>query len=399
MSIYKRIEKFNSGLIPDKVAIKYELMSQDPFVFFRGTDHIFYEDLSSQPFPPSPICWICGDLHLENFGSFKGDNRLVYFDLNDFDESILAPVKWEVVRVITSILVGFHSLKITDEEALKSVRMFLKKYSKILEHGKPKYIEPKIASGIVKKFLNKVESRSDKDLLKGRTILKNGELRLNKYKGKQLKIEAGLKKRLIDVFIPWMESNNHAPNNYRVLDVRFRIAGTGSLGISRYVFLIQKIKDKNKHMLIDMKEESHSSLLPYVKIQQPVWKSEAERMIAVQRIMQNTSPAQLSCIEFEGKQFVMQELQPTKDRINFELIEERFDDVCNVVEDMALVTASAHLRGAGRKGCCVVDELMVMGANNDWHDELITYALKYKKTVIKDFEEFKEVYKTKTQKK
>jgi folate-binding protein YgfZ len=26
---------------------------------------------------------------LENFGAFKGNNRLVYFDLNDFDESVL----------------------------------------------------------------------------------------------------------------------------------------------------------------------------------------------------------------------------------------------------------------------------------------------------------------------
>ncbi len=74
------------------VQIKYKLMTENMFRFFRGTCHLFYEDLSkTNTIPPAPLTWICGDLHLENFGSYKGDNRLVYFDLNDFDESILAP--------------------------------------------------------------------------------------------------------------------------------------------------------------------------------------------------------------------------------------------------------------------------------------------------------------------
>ncbi len=44
----------------------------------------FYEDLQDVPLPQSPNTWICGDLHLENFGSYKANNKLVYFDLNDF---------------------------------------------------------------------------------------------------------------------------------------------------------------------------------------------------------------------------------------------------------------------------------------------------------------------------
>lgn len=392
MQIFDRIIAFNKDSLSRMASLKYKLISHDLFGFFRGTNHIFYEDLAANPLIQSPVCWICGDLHLENFGSFKGDNRLVYFDLNDFDESILAPVNFEVVRVVTSILIGFHSLKITDEEALKSVKMFLKKYSKVLQEGKPRYIEPNIASGIVKKFLKKVECRSDLDLLKARTKFSKGKLNLTKYKNRQLKIDKKLKKELIEAFIPWMESNNKAPNHYRVLDVRFRVAGTGSLGIHRYMFLIQKVTDDKKHMLIDMKQAIPSSLKPYVSVPQPKWSSEAERMITVQKIMQNTSPAQLSRIKFQGNFYVMQELQPTKDRINFELIENRIDDVCNVIDDMALITASAHLRGAGRKGSCTVDDLMAFGADNSWHEGLITYALKYKNTVIADYNQFRAEY-------
>ena len=88
----RRIVEFNKGFLENMVEIKYELMRENLFRFYRGTDHLFYEDLSKVgDFPDSPLTWICGDLHLENYGTYKSDNRLVYFDLNDFDESILAP--------------------------------------------------------------------------------------------------------------------------------------------------------------------------------------------------------------------------------------------------------------------------------------------------------------------
>jgi uncharacterized protein (DUF2252 family) len=103
-NIFTRIEEFNKSGIPDMVKLKYRFMGENMFRFYRGTCHIFYEDLRAKGnILPSPQTWISGDLHLENFGSFKGDNRLVYFDINDFDEAILAPASWELVRIVTSV--------------------------------------------------------------------------------------------------------------------------------------------------------------------------------------------------------------------------------------------------------------------------------------------------------
>ncbi len=102
--ITERILAFNRHSEPRLAAMKYELMLENTFRFFRGSCHIFYEDLiANADLPLSPTCWICGDLHVENFGSYRGDNRLVYFDLNDFDEAMLAPVLWDIVRMTTSI--------------------------------------------------------------------------------------------------------------------------------------------------------------------------------------------------------------------------------------------------------------------------------------------------------
>src|SRR5450631_977682 len=131
--ITERIIQFNSSVKPELVSLKYKLMAENAFRFFRGTCHIFYEDLSAAAsLPSSPVSWNCGDLHIENFGSYRGDNHLVYFDLNDFDESILAPVLWDLVRMTTSILLAFDSLKINGERASRAVEIFLKVFTDVL---------------------------------------------------------------------------------------------------------------------------------------------------------------------------------------------------------------------------------------------------------------------------
>src|SRR5689334_21903228 len=164
--IRDRINAFNKGVPLFLLKVKYKRMAESAFRFFRGSCHLFYEDLGkSNSFPSSPACWITGDLHIENFGSYKGDNGLVYFDVNDFDEGVLAPVSWEVARMVTSIFVGFDDLQIDRAETEKVVSLFLNTYSSVLATGKPRYIEARVARGIVRDFLEKVSERTVGELL------------------------------------------------------------------------------------------------------------------------------------------------------------------------------------------------------------------------------------------
>ena len=140
-SIAERIKQFNSGRLPAYTALKYESMAENPFRFLRGTCHLFYEDLHhSDALPQYPLTWVSGDLHLENFGTYKGDNRLVYFDLNDFDEGLLAPATWELARMVTSIFTGFESLDVRKKEARRVANAFLGRYSAILSKGKSAFV-------------------------------------------------------------------------------------------------------------------------------------------------------------------------------------------------------------------------------------------------------------------
>jgi uncharacterized protein (DUF2252 family) len=100
LDIAAEITAFNMGRDPERLNMKYRLMRASPFAFLRGTCHLFYKRLQAGGvLVQAPATWISGDLHVENFGSYKGDNRLVYFDINDFDESCLAPSLFEIVRL------------------------------------------------------------------------------------------------------------------------------------------------------------------------------------------------------------------------------------------------------------------------------------------------------------
>jgi len=113
-TLVERIKHFNAGCDPNILSLKYRAMRESAFAFYRGTCHLFYEDWPLRSaLNDAPAVWICGDLHLENFGSYKAENRLVYFGLTDFDEAVLAPCTWDVARMVTSIFVAAQQLKIS----------------------------------------------------------------------------------------------------------------------------------------------------------------------------------------------------------------------------------------------------------------------------------------------
>ena len=394
-SIPERIKQFNSDRIPEYVQLKYQLMAENAFRFFRGTCHLYYEDLGgNKSLPAYPASWVCGDLHLENFGSYKGDNRLVYFDLNDFDESLLAPVDWEVSRIVASIFVGFESLGIKKKEAQGMAEYFLRVYSTTLARGKPKYLEQETANGIVRTFLEKINGRKQKELIRQRTeVIRNDKLQLRLDKVRFFPIDKALRKDLMTHLGQWMLHYPLLKGRYQVLDVCFRVAGTGSIGVYRYAFLLRNNKDPKKHLLIDMKQAKPSSLQPWLTNPQPAWASEADRVVAIQDRMQNVSPALLGTTIFNNEPYVVKELQPTADKIDFLVIRDRYKDIACVVEDMAFLTASAQLRSAGRQGAALPDELIAFGKDENWQKGTLEYAQTYAGQVKKDYQEFFKAYK------
>ncbi|MCW3082978.1 MAG: hypothetical protein JWP12_344 [Bacteroidetes bacterium] len=388
-----KIIGFNSDLLPKMVQKKYALMSKNVYRFFRGTCHLYYQELCKEKnIPFSPASWICGDLHMENFGTYKGDNRLVYFDLNDFDEAVLVPASWDLLRFVSSIFIAFETMKIEKKKAMNMAKIFLKVYSQTLADGKSYYIERKTAKGIVETFLTAVCKRKQKDLVKKRCYLKKGK-RLITLNKKYTALPLTLKNELCGHLQEWITHNSGRPYNYEVADVVFRQAGLGSLGLKRYCFLLKSTNEKEKYLLVDMKQARKSSLSPCINIQQPAWKMQAERVISIQQRMQNIAPALLSVTEFKKESYVIQEMQPTEDSINLDLIKQRYRDIYQVINDMAILTASAQLRSAGRQGAANADEFIEFGKNENWQQPIIDCALKLVAKTKQDYREFCKGYK------
>lgn len=121
VDLIQKIQAFDRGRDPRGLALKYEAMRASPFAFPRGSCHLFYDRLPrGGVFKSAPTVWSCGDLHLKNFGSFKADNGLVYFDISDLDEAVPAPASSKVVRMLSSVRVAADdvTLRAADAEAL-----------------------------------------------------------------------------------------------------------------------------------------------------------------------------------------------------------------------------------------------------------------------------------------
>lgn len=387
-AIIQRIEQFNQGRDPERLKLKYGAMGQNAFAFFRGTCHLFYEDWPvGSELDHAPLAWICGDLHLENFGSYKGNNRLNYFDMNDFDEALLAPVTMELARLLTSILVGAETIGVNRPEAIALCHSFLDAYRAALREGKARWIERATAEGMVKSLLDGLRNRTSQEYLDSRTKLRSGK-RAIRIDGKRALAAADADYAKITRFMAEFALGQPNPRIFKVLDVARRIAGTGSLGLERYVILVEGHGSPEGNLLLDLKHQPGSSLAPYVKVGQSIWPTEAERVVSIQQRVQAASPAFLTPVTITDRSYVLRELLPNQDRLVLSPWNGKLRRLEKVLATMGKVVAWNNLRSGGRQGSAIADEWIDFGQREEWIEPLLGYARHYANQVEEDWQIF-----------
>jgi len=80
------------GRIANLLPLRHGRMVRSAFTFYRGAALTMAADLASTPATGLRV-QCCGDAHLCNFGGFATPERRLVFDINDFDETAVAP--WE----------------------------------------------------------------------------------------------------------------------------------------------------------------------------------------------------------------------------------------------------------------------------------------------------------------
>ncbi len=381
MDVVRAILEHNAGRDPERLALKFAKMRRSPFVFLRGTSHLFHAQVQRRgALKNSPPAWCCGDLHLENFGSYKGDNRLAYFDLNDFDEAALAPAAWDPLRMLTSVRLAAEELRLDAAQADAMARTMLDAYADALAAGKAYWLERETAAGPVHELLDQVGLRKRADFLARRCEApsRNGKSRRLRVDGVRALAASPDEKRRVGEFMLAFAQTQSNPRFFEVLDVARRIAGTGSLGVPRFVILVRGKGSLDSQYLLDLKAAQPSTLAAAGGCKQPRLGDEAQRVVAVQRRMQAVSMAFLHPVQFDGQPFVLRGLQPNEDRLDLAALASDRRGLADSLATMGRLLAWAQLRSSGRDGSAPADELIDFGqrgrGEGKWRDRLMALS-------------------------
>ena len=393
MDVVQRILAFNNGRDPQRLRLKYRAMRASAFAFFRGSAHLFYDRLPRNGIFRSPLVWSCGALHLENFGSFKADNRLVYFDINDFDEAALAPASWDLVRMVSSLRVAADNVTVRKSEAEGLCSLFVESYATALGLGKEYWVERDTAEGLVRSLLEGLKTRRRADFLNSRTQTK-GKVRRLRTDGIKALSPSNEQRVLVEAFMAGFALTQPEPDFYEVLDVARRIAGIGSLGVDRYAILVTGKGSPDGNYLLDLKEAMPSVLASRVAARQPQWPTEAHRVVTVQRRLQAVSPAFLQPVLLAESSYVLRALQPSEDRVTLDAATQGRGALEQTMQTLARMLAWAQLRSSGREGSATADELVDFGRRAKWRQKLLDASLACADQVLRDAQVFNAAYDT-----
>ncbi|MHB8733780.1 MAG: DUF2252 family protein [Terriglobales bacterium] len=131
MNIFKATKRYEAWLgerltlVNADVELKHELMAGDSFSFLRAT---FYRWMQLWPeicpeLDRAPRVLSVGDLHVENFGTWRDAEGRLIWGINDFDEACPLPYPVDLVRLATSAhfaIVGEH-LCLAHKEACRLI--------------------------------------------------------------------------------------------------------------------------------------------------------------------------------------------------------------------------------------------------------------------------------------
>jgi len=383
--VAERIEAFNQGRNAERLNIKYGMMRETRFAFMRGTCHLYYEDWPKQStLNSTPAAWIAGDLHPLNFALYQGDDGQTYLDINDFDESILAPYAWDVARFLTSIQIAFVDFSTAQRQQI--AQRYLDAYVAALAADQIRSVQAASAPADLRRWMLKHSGHKREKLLNSYTVRGKKRRKFKTIQDKTFPLNEAERKRAIGLLDKWSKSRDDA-KRYQVIDVSGRIAGISSIGLERYVLLVEGGGSSDSNWLIELKQRIDSALVPYVAIKQPDWANAAARVVMLQQRLQAVPPAPLEAIIKGAVSFTVREIQPVQEKIAIEQFH-GLADLQESIEVLGKLTAWAHLRGCGRQGAAPADDLIALAGQSGWQTDVLKYALDYAKQIVADYKVF-----------
>ena len=133
----------HTTLVKPDLRLKHQHMAESPFPFFRAT---FYRWMQVWPevcpgLAKAPRVLAVGDLHVENFGTWRDIEGRLVWGINDFDEAGTLPYTNDLVRLAASALLAAEEghLRLQTKDACAAL---LDGYREsLVESGRPFVLE------------------------------------------------------------------------------------------------------------------------------------------------------------------------------------------------------------------------------------------------------------------
>ena len=116
------------GRVPALIKLKYKLMAESPFGYFRGAVPVMAADLGLLPSTGLAV-QLCGDAHVRNLGAYAAPDGRLVFDINDFDETIRGPFEWDLKRMAASLVIAGRESGHKEASARLVVERFVARYA------------------------------------------------------------------------------------------------------------------------------------------------------------------------------------------------------------------------------------------------------------------------------
>jgi uncharacterized protein (DUF2252 family) len=332
-------------------------MVASPLALLRGSAPLFYEILERHPAlaeGPAGEGWLVGDAHLENFGAYRAgaltlaetrqthERESVVFDLNDFDDGIVGPWRFDVLRLLTSLMLAGREMGVDGKRAIELSEALLEAYVGAVFERKKLPAQPPVIVALI----DKVRSRTRKQLLDARTEIVRGERRFvrgPRYETLTPKLRARAEKSFAKYGKRLSRGDRVPDHALEVIDAAFRIAGTGSLGCLRVALLVRGKGDRDGAWVFDMKSEGTPSAARLVRVP-PL--DPADRVVAAITACLPRPPRMIGTTRLHGESMFVRRLAPQEDKL--QLTSLAAADLDPLARHLGALLGAAHKRGAKR---------------------------------------------------
>jgi uncharacterized protein (DUF2252 family) len=351
---------------PELLRFKVARMAASPFAFYRGTFHLYARDVLDKVCETLPLfarqgveMELVGDIHSENYGTFKADDGKVHYDINDFDETTHGRFDFDVSRLATSLFLASReredSLADATLVALTCLTTYTDTVRRFLKKGKEPAFDVSEDTpsdwAAINEYLQGAAAIKRPVFIDKLTELQQGHRRLlrSHHYFNLPEEERAQALRLLEDYRGRM-AEPPEKDFYEVEDVCGRVSGIGSMGRLRYVVLVAgKGTREARNVLLEFKEARPSAydLYRQRETDAAAVRNRAEHVIAAQRQAQTASNSRLGFAVDGDMSFQVRELGPNDTRLNVKDLQNA-EEMRQLARIQAEILARTHARAAAR---------------------------------------------------